>query len=92
MAMQTPVLSISIQEMCLSDVITMSRRKKFENFIYHITYKSLCHLRHAALVLVLQLSHKHSTTDDLLNQDKSFKTLQFTSIILLKCMQIDPFM
>ena len=37
MAMQTPVLSISIQGMCFSDVISMSRHKNFENFICHIT-------------------------------------------------------
>ena len=36
MVMQTPVLSISIQDMCLSDVISMSRYKNFENLKYHI--------------------------------------------------------
>ena len=37
MAMQTPVLSISIQDMCLSDVISMSRHK---NFISRLTIVS----------------------------------------------------
>ena len=30
MAIQTPVLSISIQDMCLCDVISMSRHKNFD--------------------------------------------------------------
>ena len=40
MAMQTPVLSISIQDMCLSDVISMSRDKKLE-ISYIINYHDI---------------------------------------------------
>ena len=54
MAMQTPVLSISIQDMSLSDVICMSRHR---NFIYHIMiainfYVMICHtyVTYAALL------------------------------------------
>ena len=58
MAMQTPVLSILIQDMCFSDVIFMSRHKNFENFmLYHD--KFLCYDMSLCPYVVQHYSIRH---------------------------------
>ena len=60
MAMQTPVLSISIQDMWLSDVIFMSRH----NLI--LLYKLLCHLcRVCSTDLIYLKSARHTVIQSL---------------------------